>query len=315
MLFNGNVAQGGCASSFVAARWDRLEGMAEWSAHESVLITGASGFIGSALSTALASDFDIVRFSRTDRSGPGRAVVGSFALQEDLDKVARLPIDVVVHLAAADSRASDDEVLRVNVLGTHRLLQHTLAGGCRKFVLAGSIAATGCLSPTFVPLSLPIDDEHPCLATDAYGLSKAMVEDLARYFARTTPDAGFINLRIGVVWPDRARRVGRTATPSSTPFCDLAGVMLADVVDALGACVRAPTKPGVRVMNLTGPDATSDKSVHVVLDAAGVTTDLEYFRRPESSHQPVYSIDRIKTELGFVPRHSTRKINREERYE
>lgn len=275
-----------------------------------VLITGASGFIGSALAADLGADFEIVRLSRTEMPGPGRAVMGSFAVQEDLDKLVGLQTDVVVHLAAADRSASDHDVLRVNVLGTHLLLQHMLAAGCRRFVLAGSIAATGCLSPTFTPRGIPIGDDHPCLATDAYGLSKAMVEDLARYFARSTRDACFINLRIGVVWPDQATPIGASPGRCRTPFCDLAGIMLADVVDALGRCVRAPMKPGLRVMNLTGPDATSDESVHDVLAAAGVTAGLDYFDRPGSSHHPVYSTDRIESELGFVARYSTRRSRR-----
>ena len=275
-----------------------------------VLVTGGSGFIASSVATALSGTHQLVRMSRSECPGPGAFVRGSFASAADVAKLAGDPIDVVVHLAASDGSLPDHEVLEVNLLGTHTLLKHMLELGCRKFVMASSIAAVGCLNPSFRPAQIPIPDDHPCFATDAYGLSKAMGEELSRYFHRTFTDADFISLRIGVVHRIPLKP-SDFARPSTIPFCELAGVMLADVVDAICCCVDAPPKPGVRVMNLVGPSITSIAPTRKALDQAGVkpgSVRLGPEVLSDGSRHALYAMNMIASEVGFVPRRETQDI-------
>ena len=138
-------------------------------------------------------------FIAQEAAGQRLFVRGEFHSFEDLRQLDGFAIECVVHLAAATGGSTEEDALNTNVVGSRRLLRYALDRGCRKFVMASSIAAVGCLDANFVPLAVPIPDDHPCLATDAYGLSKALMEEITRYFQRVVPDSDFINLRLSVV--------------------------------------------------------------------------------------------------------------------
>jgi len=276
------------------------------------LITGASGFVGSALAKLLAPQRPIVCLSRqiVDFSVP--SVAGEFHSLEDLSQLDAYEITSVVHLAAVTGGCSEEDGLAVNVLGTRRLIRYLLDRGCRKFVLASSIAAVGSLQSDFIPLQLPMPDEHPCLARDAYGLSKWMMEELTRYFARLTPDAEFTNLRLGAVVDDAQWTPPRTTVgaPLSIPFVQMGHVLLSDVLGAIQAVLQTPLRPGAHVYNVVAPDAASEDAVIDVLRAQFSARldalDLSWYEQSGHEHGPLYAMDKIRNELGFVPQQSTR---------
>lgn len=238
-------------------------------------------------------------------------VRGAFDRFEDLRRLDDHEIDAVVHLAAVTGGCSEEEGLATNVLGTRRLYRYLLDRGCRRFVTASSIAAVGSLSREFAPLSLPIGDDHPCLAVDAYGYSKAQVEELTRYFARVHPDADFVNLRFGSVvdddWTPPAIEPG---TALSIPFAQLARVLVSDVVAAIAAVLNAPPKPGVRVCNVVGPDAgCAASTLDMLRGGLGGRCggcDLSYYEQPGHADKPLYAMERLLDEFGFAPRRSTK---------
>lgn len=124
----------------------------------------------------------------------------------------------------------------------------------------------GGLTEDFIPLELPIPDDHPCMAADAYGLSKGMVEELTRYFHRNHKDTDFINLRFGAVAsPGWIPPVLKTGSKPTLPFIILGHVHAEDVVEGITAALKSPLKPGVRTLNLVGPDASSNLPVAELL--------------------------------------------------
>ena len=274
-----------------------------------VLITGASGFIGSAFARRLSTDRQIVCLSRKRPQGDIPSVLGEFHSFEDLRKLDGFDIGCVVHLAAVTGGCSEEDGLAVNVQGTRRLLRYAIDRGCRKFVLASSIAAVGCLSEEFLPLRLPIPDDHPCLARDAYGLSKAMMEEVTRFLHRVTPDADFINLRFGAV-DGTPPPVFSAANAPGSPFVNFAHVMLSDILRALTLSVDAPAQPGVRVFNVVGPDANVSDPVPAVLrsslGARSEQLDLSWYDAPGHEFDAPYAMDKISSALGFSPEKSTR---------
>ncbi|NBD23224.1 NAD-dependent epimerase/dehydratase family protein [Paenibacillus glycinis] len=272
-----------------------------------ILITGASGFIGKKLVSRLSGDHTVICLSRTAFEANAAFVQGAFDRPEDLRGLDDRAIELCIHLGAVTGGCSEEEGLDVNVLGTRRLYRYLLDRGCRRFVTASSIAAVGSLDDAFVPRSLPISDDHPCLATDAYGLSKAMVEELTRYFQRKEPEAEFVNLRFGAVASDdwAPSPVDLTA-PMSVPFVVLAHVHAGDVVEGIVRVVEAPARAGARNYNLVGPDISSDIPAREALEALlGRTDGFDYYDEPGNAYKPLYAMDRFKADYGFAPARPT----------
>lgn len=277
-----------------------------------IFITGASGFIGTRLVERLSANHHVVCFSRTMQANDAVFLQGSFDRFEDLRKLDKYEIDTVVHLAAVTGGCSEEDGLAVNVAGTRRLFRYLLDRGCTKFITASSIAAVGCLNSGFIPLHLPISDDHPCLAKDAYGFSKAMTEELTRYFHRFHPDTDFTNFRFGAVVPEdwMPPPIGPDSN-LSVPFVLLSRVYVSDAVDALVRAAEAPMKKGVRTCNLVGPDSSCGvptlDMLHAVLGDQADRYDLSYYTIPGNENKPVFCMDYVRDELGFKPAVSTRK--------
>ncbi len=236
-----------------------------------ILVTGASGFIGSALTKALAKDsHDVIAVSRSKvEQHPGVTVVnGAFHSFEDLRKLDAYGIDAVVHLAAVTGGHSERDGMMVNVEGTRRLMRYLIDRRCRKFVMASSIAAVGMEDPHFCPVEVPMPDEHPCLDKLGYGFSKFMMEEVTKYYSRQSPDIDVINLRLAAILPDDSEHCVCEVTPGEPyPWAigSISMMFLSDTVRLLTLAAQSAHKPGVRIMNAVAPKIASSLSVPEIL--------------------------------------------------
>jgi UDP-glucose 4-epimerase len=267
-----------------------------------ILVTGASGFIGQALATSLAADHEVICMSRRD---PGLGlpwVRGVFCGFVDLRQLDRYRLDGVVHLAAVTGGCLERDGILVNVEGTRCLMRYGMDRGCGKYVLASSIAAVGFQSVQFRPLELPIPDEHPCLDRDGYGLSKFLMEEVAKYYQRQYEALDVIALRLSTVLADDGLPPPRTVGPLGQ--WSLGGITIMDRSDAVRAfslAIESPYKPGVRIMNAAGPRAWVAAPVAEILrNWWGDDVDVSPFERTGHEYDSVYDVSRIRKELGFV---------------
>ena len=267
-----------------------------------MLITGASGFIGKALAASMAETHDVVCMSRRDPGLDLRWVRGEFGSFEDLARLDDESIETVVHLASVTGGCSERDGILVNVEGTRCLMRYLIDRGCRKFVMASSIAAVGFQSTRFRPVQLPIPDEHPCLDRHAYGLSKFLMEEITRYYQRQNEDVDVINLRLSTVRPDdnmpELKRVGPLRE-----WC-LGGITimaLSDAVRAFTLAAESPYLPGVRTMNAAGPKAwVADPVADILRNWWGDDVDVSYLEQPGHECDSVYDVTQIREEIGFV---------------
>lgn len=134
-----------------------------------ILVTGASGFIGMALTSRLLREgYNVVEMSSKTGDIADARVWASMP-----------PASVVVHLAGMcfvpDSWSNSPEFLRVNVVGTEQALNYCRCHGARLV-----------LSSTYVyglPDRLPINEQHPARPNTPYALSKRMAESLCEFAA------------------------------------------------------------------------------------------------------------------------------------
>jgi nucleoside-diphosphate-sugar epimerase len=152
----------------------------------SVLVTGATGFLGGHVCQAFAERGIGVRALVRRPSGLTAAGIEPWPIR-DLADTARLGpaltgIEAVVHLAAhvhqgsvpADGSAAAAAFRTVNVDGTRTLLEAAMAAGVRDFVFASSVKVVGEGGDT------PWTEDTPPAPADAYGVTKLEAERLVR---------------------------------------------------------------------------------------------------------------------------------------
>ena len=178
-----------------------------------VLVTGATGFVGSHLLPALVAERHDVFAAVRD---PGRLEPTSGITPVDCDLATSnegrpLPeVEAIVHLAQANVRFPEGagELYRVNTTSTQELLDHGRRTGARRFVLTSSGSVYG-----FGPK--PFAESDPVRPHDFYALTKIHSEQLVasygehfgttvlRLFAPYGPG------QVGRLIPSLAQRVGR----------------------------------------------------------------------------------------------------------
>ncbi|HIB86720.1 TPA: NAD(P)-dependent oxidoreductase [Candidatus Poribacteria bacterium] len=276
-----------------------------------ILVTGASGFIGKSLNRKLAENHQVICLSRKDPGLELPWVKGAFASFEDLTQIDSYQIDILVHLGAVTGGMTERDCVLVNVEGTRCLMRYLINRGCKKYVLASSIAAVGFQDREFRPLQLPVPDEHPCLDRSGYGLSKYLMEEISKYCHRQNEEIDVINLRLSSVCADD--RMPPLKEVGSLPEWSLGGITIMNLTDAVRAFVmsaEASYHPGVRIMNAAGPKAwTSVPVVEILRNWWGDDVDLSHFEQPGHEYNSVYEVSRIKREIGFIASHLPGKVS------
>lgn len=156
-----------------------------------VLLTGASGFVGKAvLKTAQQRGLNIRPVFRSLDSAKGHpeaVLVSGLEYAADLSQAVK-GVDVVIH-AAARAHIMREEALdplaeyrRVNVEGTLNLARQAAAAGVRRFVFISSLKVNG----EATALGSPFTAADALAPMDAYGVSKAEAESQLRQVAKET---------------------------------------------------------------------------------------------------------------------------------
>ncbi len=298
-----------------------------------VLVTGAAGFIGGAVTDTLAAaGHQVTALVRSERScpqfAPGVEVIAANLVDVHELEAARLDrgFDAVCHLAALTRvRESQYDPLRyfaVNVTGTVNLLRLLERGtevrGVAPVVVLGSTCAV-----YGVPEIQPIPETAPPAPTHPYGASKLAAEQIVVHQA-ATGGIGAVVLRSFNV----AGAAGRHADNDQSRIIPAAlavasgrsevfhvngdgavireYVHVADMAEAYLAALDAVRPGHSKVFNVgTGVGV----SVVDVLDAVERVTGraLRRVHRPPAAEPPVLvaDSDRIRAELGWQCTRST----------
>jgi len=239
-----------------------------------VLVTGATGFVGSQLTAELIRRGQRVRVLRRKNSSlMGLAgleveeVIGDIL---DPDAVARAVAGcaVVYHVAAVSSywRAQREQIYRVNVDGTTVILGACLREGVQRFIYTSSVGALGVRRD-----DLPADEDTPLesdLEQFPYGHSKHLAEqEVQRAVARGLP-AVIVNPAVVIGPGDHYMISGSIIVElarRSLPAVPPGGVCMADVNAVVAGHIAAAERGRVGERYILGGENLTYREVAAVI--------------------------------------------------
>lgn len=236
-----------------------------------VLLTGATGFVGSHVAGALVRRGDTVR--TLARAGSDTAFVESLGVQvirgdlTDAEALKRAVegCDVVVHCAAkVGDWGHVDEYRKVNVEGLRHLLDATLGKPLQRFVLVSTLGVYAARHHFATDETEPLPNDH----IDGYTQSKVEAERLALEYHRKQKVPVTI-LRPGFVYGPRDRTVlprlverlkERSVIYIAQGRFALNTVFVGNVADAVLLAIDAPAEACVgEVFNITDGEFVSKR--------------------------------------------------------
>jgi nucleoside-diphosphate-sugar epimerase len=235
-----------------------------------VVVTGATGMVGTAVVRALAADPAITEVTGLARRVPAEAGGPVRWRRADVRGDDLAPAlrgaDAVVHLAWMIHPAwSPSATWTANVAGTDRVMRAAAEARVRVFATASSL---GAYAPG-PPGRGPVDESWPVsgIASLPYGREKAALEALCGRLAADRPEMRVVPLRAGFVMQrENAARIRR--------------VMLGPLVPRWAASAQLPAMPWVRELQAQGLHATDFAEAFRLALHAGVRGPLNVVDDP-----------------------------------
>ena len=279
-----------------------------------VLVTGGSGHLGRAtVSDLLDRGYEVI--SADQRPAAGEVSGHCRYVETDLGDVGQVAgamsgCDAVIHLGAIPNpyRHADEVVFNNNVRATFATLQAASLLGVRKAVIASSISALGSAwAPLpFPPLYAPVDEAHPLVVKDCYGLSKEVDERTAEMFHRRT---GMQVIALRFHWVAKIEDAKELAKIISADprhrdwwkqFWGYVDLRDAAMICRLGIEVDGL---GFEPFLVTAADTLSTTPTEELLRSENPTVEI---RSPIEGTSTAFSIDKARRMLGYEPKHSWR---------
>ena len=305
-----------------------------------IVVTGATGNLGTSVLPALAADpavDSVLGLARRlpQRSWPKADFASVDVAHPDADLVGSLRgADAVIHLAWAIQPARDERFMwRTNVEGTAAVLRSAALAGVGAIVVASSV---GAYSPG--PKDRRVDESWPThgVPTSAYSRQKAYVERMLDTFESEHPDIRVARLRPGLLLKGAAasevlrlflgrfippKLIGRRQMPL---FPNSRGLrfQVAHSLDAGEAFALAALHPAARgAYNVAGDPVLDGAALARILGARPVPVPRVLLRTAAAATWrlhlqptdpgwvdlvlavPLMDTGRIRRELGWKPRY------------
>lgn len=273
-----------------------------------VLVTGASGEIGSATTAYLVDKgITVTALSLAAPFPPGadRVVAGDATVPGDV-AAALDDVDAVVHLAAIPHPrlGTPYNVYRTNVTATFNVLAQAGERGVRRAVIASSINALGIPMNRHgvMPAYFPLDEDLPVDLEDAYSLSK-FSDEITSTMAWRRWGIDVVAFRFPLVKAQPVLREVARASEADPMRAVREGWSYLDTRDAARAIHLALTRPvsGSHVIGLSAADTLMIRPTAELLAEFAPGVPL---RRPIVAFDSAIDTARARELLGFRAEYS-----------
>jgi UDP-glucose 4-epimerase len=300
-----------------------------------IFVTGGAGYIGSAAARALLKAGHSVTVYDSLVTGYRAAVPqGARFIQADLGDPNALKLALgseeyaaVMHFAAfieaGESMKDPGKFFKNNLANTLQLIETAHAAGVKRFVLSSTAAV-------FASNDAPLSEESPIDPANVYGYTKLAIEQALEWYRRIhglhfaalryfnacgalegggeahQPESHLIPLVLKVALGQKESvAIFGTDYPTPDGTCIRDYIHIEDLVSAHRLALDALKDRDQLIYNLGNGNGYS---VREVIETARRVTDhpipvIQTGRRPGDAPRLVAASDKIRLELGWIPRH------------
>lgn len=271
-----------------------------------VLVTGGSGRVGRfAIADLVEHGHEVIN---ADRRRPAEVNTGERFVETDLSAIGEIAgvmreCEAVLHLGAIPAPYShaEETVFRNNTIATFAVFQTAALLGVNRIAFASSVSGYGMAwsKTPFSPIYAPMDEDHPFLPREAYGLSKEVDECTARMFHRQT---GMTVAALRFHWvalPEELAAIGPEGQSSLEQGARIFWGYV-DARDAGSACRLAieTTGYGFETFNIVAPDTLLAQPTEPLIRHYHPETEI---REGLTGNQGGYVIEKAERILGWKP--------------
>ena len=276
-----------------------------------IVVTGAAGRLGRRVVQLLVDrGREVLATDRVDADDlPARFVRCELGDAQAVHRILE-GAEAVIHMGAipGPQRAEPRVIFENNVAGDFNVMMSAAELGLRRVVFSSSAFGMGWAHDgnAFVPLYLPLDEEHPMMPFEPYGLTKQVGEDIGRMIARnsgiTVVSLRFTNVALPEVQAE-------CPWPAPTPENPLTLVMWAyadarDVAEAHVLAVDAEIEEYEAFMLAQPSTRFAEPTIDLVKRNFGDRVEIRDGLEGAAS---VISTAKAQRMLGWIPRHDWRQ--------
>ena len=280
-----------------------------------VVVTGSAGRLGRNVCAVLAeAGHAVTGLDRVEH--PGGRVVDLTDAEATRSVIAELEPEAVVHLAAIAIPFSAPEhvIFRVNTTMAFTVIEAAILAGATRVLAASSPTVFGYGTPGWRPARLPLDESERPKPSNAYSLSKVVVEETVEAFARANPAVRLAAFRPCYViapeeWDGALTQQGHTIVDRLLQP-ELAAVSLFNYVDArdvgdfIGLWLDASSAPSGATYLVGATDALATSPLAELV--ATYHPDLGDLASGLTGTEPAFDCSAAGRDLGWRARRSWR---------